>query len=405
MVPTSSFAHWRSAPLLIALLASPSSAGFTIRDLGAIVDSGTSGAQAINAAGGTAGTATGPGGATVAVMSSGSGNFQAVPVSGATSSVGRSINLAGDVAGTYTDGVGVRHGFVMSMGQMNVLKPLTVGGLSGTYTLANGINDSGQVVGTGDVPGGTTRAFTMGPGGSPTIIAPLGSGTFDVGNGINNNGTVVGASEILPGGLQHAFITNSAGTATDLLGRNSAGNFRFNTYGIAINNNGDVVGNGDVGSFEHAFYASSKGGALVDLGILTGGTSSLANAVNDQSYVVGEVLFGSSPPGRPNSEAFVWNGSNGIVDLNSLLLPSDRSSWVLTDATGINDSDQISGQGYLNGVLHGFVLTPMPGDSIFDPAVSIVPEPPTLLLSALGLAIAAARARFRRGRTGGRAAA
>ncbi len=228
-----------------------------------------------------------------------------------------------------------------------------------------------------------------------------------MGNGINSSGRVVGSSEVSPGGLQHAFITDAQGHAVDLLSRNTAGNFRFNTYGTALNYYGDVVGYGDAGNSEHAFFASSAGGPLVDLGLLFGGTASLANAVNAEDNVVGMVQFGSSPPSQPSGQAFLWSASNGMVNLNSLLLPSDQATWNLADATGINDSDQISGEGYVNGVLHGFVLTPIPGGSIFDPAVTVVPEPPAWLLSALGLAMAAAwsRSRLRRGRTGGRAAA
>ena len=149
----------------------------------------------------------------------------------------------------------------------------------------------------------------------------------------------------------------------------------------------------------------ARGGPLVDLGVLPGGTSSLANAVNDLANVVGEVLYGPSSPGQPNSRAFLWGASDGLFDLNTLISPGDQASWILTQATGINDSDQISGEGYLDGVLHGFVLTPIPGQPIFAPAVQGVPEPPTLILSAVGLAIVAAWSRLRRGRTGGRAAA
>ncbi len=405
MVTRSSFGQrWLAVPLVL-LMGSPSWAGFTIQDLGSPMPTGTSGAAAINAAGQSTGTATGPGVAAVAVIGSGPGSFQAVGAPGAVTSFGRAINLQGTIAGYEIDSSGIRHGFYAGAGQMTVLKPLEVGTLSGTYTVLGGINDSGTAVGTGDIPGGANRAFTIGPGGSPTIIAPLGTGTFDSASGINNKGMVVGTSETSPGGLQEAFITDPTGVATGLLDRNSAGNFRYNTYGTAIDDNSDVVGYGDVGSSEHAFFAPAQGGKLIDLGLPYYATSSMANAVNDDGDVVGEVLYGPNPPGQPSSRAFLWSASTGMVDLNSLLLPSDQASWTLVSATGINDLGQISGQGYFDGALQGFALTPIPGGSLFEPAVQGVPGPPTLILSALGLAIAAAGAGLRRGRTGGRAAA
>jgi probable HAF family extracellular repeat protein len=402
MVSSPSFA-WRACPILalIAGMAAPSSAGFTIRDLGVLVPSGTSGAEAINATGQAAGVASTAGGVDVAAKTSGSGNLQAIGLPpNAVSSLASSINATGQIAGTYTDSQGVQHGFSTGMGGLGVISPLT----GGTFTQANGINSFGQVVGTGDSAGGYSRAFVAGSGGNPTAIAPLGTGTFNMGSGINDNGTVVGTSETSPGGREHAFIASSPANPIDLLSRNSTGNFAFDTFGTAIANNGDVAGYGDVGQSEHAFFARNTGGALVDLGVLAGASTSIADGLNDLSQVVGQLGYGTGMPGTGDSRAFLWDAARGMFDLNSLISSSDQSQWVLIQATGINDSDQISGVGSLDGVLHGFILTPIAGESIFDPVVS-VPEPPALVLSMMGLAIAAAWVRVRRGRTGGRAAA
>jgi probable HAF family extracellular repeat protein len=384
---------------LIAGMGGPSSAGFTIRDLGVIVASGSSGAEAINGGGQAAGMATDARGNQVAVRSSGSGGFQAISLpSDAVSSLARSINLSNEVAGSYTDKDGVQHGFFSSTGQAEVFKPLTS---QGTFTQANGINGSGHVVGSGDIGGGINRAFMASGGGAPSTIGPLGNAlSSNWANGINDGGTVVGTSELSAGGRQHAFFTDSSGGATDLLTRNSAGSFFFNTFGQAIDNNGDIVGHGDLGPNEHAFFASSRGGALVDLGVLPGAVSSFADGVNNLARVVGSLDFGAG-----SSRAFLWDAQHGMVDLNTLISSADRSSWLLSGATGINDGNQISGEGYFHGVLHGFVLTPIEGQSIFTPADSVVPTPPALVLSAMGLGIASGWARLRRGRTGGRAAA
>jgi probable HAF family extracellular repeat protein len=402
MIQTStSYLRWVSVLVVIAGMAAPASAGFTIKDLGVIVGSGTSAAEAINNSGGAAGVATGVGGGNVAVESSGGGSFQLISVPNSTSSIGMSINDANQVAGYFVGTNGTTHGFYTSGGQATQIQSLA----GGTFTMASGINNGGQVVGTGDIANGQSRAFIASGGGTPTAINPLGSGGFNQGSGINDNGTVVGTSETSPGGLLHAFLTGPGGTPVDILSRNAAGNFAFNTFGAAIANDGDIVGYGDVGRGEHAFFASSKGGALTDLGILNGASSSLGLGVNDMSLVVGQDQFGS---GLTGSRAFLWGAGHGMVDLNTLIPSANQAHWVLASATGINDLDQISGMGYLNGVLHGFVLTPISGQSIFDPADSGgVPEPPALVLTLLGSGIAAAwRWRsLRRGRSGGRAAA
>ncbi len=67
--------------------------------------------------------------------------------------------------------------------------------------------------------------------------------------------------------------------------------------------------------------------------------------------------------------AFLY-GDGVLVDLNSLLPPG--SGWVLGQATGINDSGQIVGEGIINGQTHGFLLSPSAQPS--------VPEPGTLAL-------------------------
>ena len=379
---------------MVAVMAAPSSASYTIRDLGVAQSSGTSGATAINASGQAAGFET-VGGAYVAAMSGG-GNLQALSFqASATSSYATSINASGSVGGYFTDPSGVDHGFYTTKAGMVVLKPM----VAGKSAEISGINGNSQVVGTGVTSSGTVQAFTAGADGTQHFINPLIPGGTSHGQAINDFGNVVGYAQTASG-LMHAFVTDPDGHAVDLSTRNSSGVFSFNTRATAIANtlNGDVVGYGDVGSSDNAFFASSKGGALVDLGTLDGALSSRAYGVNSDSQVVGE--FGSGF-GLGGSSAFIWDPTSGMVDLNTLLSKSDREIWSLAVATGINDSGQISGEGFEDGVLHGFVITPTSGSNS-DP--SVAPTPPTLVLSALGFGIAASWARFRRGRTGDRGA-
>lgn len=387
-----------SVLVLLAALASPSRAGFEIQDLGALTSSGTSNASAINAKGQAAGVSN-----NVAVSSGGFGSkFQAAGVpSGAQSSFATGINQGGSVCGNYTDTQGM-HGYLAAAGSPVVtIAPFSVNGVLGGATQANGINSAGTVVGTGYLPSGVQAAFRASGSGNPVQVAALVAGGSSMGNGINDSGTVIGSSQTASG-LTHAFTSSATGTVTDLSSPSTAGVFSFNTFGTAISSNGAVVGYGDFFRYEHAFYAPAAGSALEDLGVVaqeSGGSSvqgmsSYARGVNGQSNVVGSLDLGGGA-----SIAFLWSQTQGMIDLNSLLSPTDQTSWQLLSASAINDDNQIVGQGYFNGQLHAFELMPDASGSIFGTA-SAVPAPPTLVLSAVGFGIASAWSRIVRRRKG-----
>jgi probable HAF family extracellular repeat protein len=83
-----------------------------------------------------------------------------------------------------------------------------LGTLGGTYSSANDVNDLGQIVGAATTSGGDQHAFLHSPGG-PLIdlndLLPAGSPwTLFSADGINNKGQIVGTGSI--GGEQHAFV-------------------------------------------------------------------------------------------------------------------------------------------------------------------------------------------------------
>jgi probable HAF family extracellular repeat protein len=174
-----------------------------------------------------------------------------------------------------------------------------------------------------------------------------------------------------------------------------------NSYAYAINNANSVqvVGSASTASgFGHAFLYSS--GAMKDLGTLSGDTYSIATALNDSGQVVG--TSDNSSGGTTLRHAFLWQASTGMIDLGNLgaaetwaqavdnptaahpfqvvgygeitagggdhawlwqngimtdlnaLIPSN-SGWVLTSANGINNNQQIVGQGTFNSQYHAFL--------------------------------------------------
>ena len=76
----------------------------------------------------------------------------------------------------------------------------------GTYSIATGINDRGQVVGYSTLPNNNIYHAFLYSGGEMTDIGTLG-GTHSKANGINDSGQIVGYSTD-SAGRQHAFLYN-----------------------------------------------------------------------------------------------------------------------------------------------------------------------------------------------------
>ncbi len=373
----------------MALAPAASQAGFTIRDLGALASfpGGSSTGAAINALGQTAGQAQSGAGAEAAVIASSTGGFTlAGAPSGSSWATG--INNGGVVVGSFVNPTDhVAHAFSSVDG-----KGADLGTLGGGSTLLTGVNNGGEVVGTAATSGGERALIGTTSGGFHTIN-PLGTGSFSQGNAINDSGMVVGSSNLTAGGLvTRAFLASQGGQAADLFQAyglttqyNQLG-YGQNSSATAINALGHVAGTVDFGSGSHAFLAMQPGqgsstGTLIDLGVTGSAGSSSALGINGSDDVVGTLGFGGSA-----TDAFVWDPKAGMLDLNSLIPASERGLWTLQVASGINDSDQIVGSGLINGVAHGFLLTPIPGQSPFT-APSSVPEPAAFLLMGTGLLV------------------
>jgi probable HAF family extracellular repeat protein len=105
------------------------------------------------------------------------------------------------------------------------------------------INDSGQVVGASSVTSGGYHA-TIWNGTTPTDLGTLVGGSYSVATGINNSGQVVGWSYTLGNTHPHAIIWNGT-TPTDLNNFLSVGQVNAGWHlGFAddINDNGWIVG-------------------------------------------------------------------------------------------------------------------------------------------------------------------
>ena len=193
----------------------------------------------------------------------------------------------------------------------------------GMGTVARGINNVGQVVGSSSLifDGKFAIHATVWNGTTPTDLGTLGGSHSDA-RGINNLGQVVGFSYTLGDSAIHATIWNGT-TPTDL------GTLGESSYATGINNSGQVVGNIEGGA------AIWNGTTRTDFGRF-----GLALGINDVGQVAG-VGEGTTQPfippefGITSSHAYVWNGTTP-TDLGTL-------GGYYSGAFAINNAGQVVG--------------------------------------------------------------
>jgi probable HAF family extracellular repeat protein len=201
-----------------------------------------------------------------------------------------------------------------------------------------GITNTGQVAGSTYLAG----AWTWTSGTGVKYIGTLG-GTYSVANGENQLGHIVGRSRDVQAD-DRAFLWR----ASD--GFHNLGTLGGLSEAFGVNNSDQVVGDCDPPNVNgsRAFLWDPVNG-MQNLGTIGIG-SSTAYAINNIGQVVG-TSFG---------KAFIWDSVHGMVDLNTLI--SANSVMSLVQANGINDAGQIVGYGYtsVGGFQHAFLLTPVP---------------------------------------------
>lgn len=167
---------------------------------------------------------------------------------------------------------------------------------STTGTVAWDINESGRVVGHGVRAGGSYTALLW-ENGNTTEIGDLAGGAYDsIAAGINDLGQVVGTGTVATsagGSASHAFLWDR-GVMTDL-GDLPGGNDL--SVGLDINNAGQVVGYSSADFIDHGFLWDL--GTMFDLNMLIDDADPLksvteirmAYSINDRGQIAGWAII------------------------------------------------------------------------------------------------------------------
>ena len=237
------------------------------------------------------------------------------------SSQGNAINVSGEVAGTASKpGPSIEAALWTGTTAVDLgaLAPLS----SGSWSIANGINDSGQVVGYWAASEGQINTaahpwlYSNGTMTSLPVPSDLTAPSCQAGE-INNSGQIIGSCE-----------TNNAQTNHEVLWQNGTVTILGTLGGLqvldltGINNLGQIVGWATTSTgAAHGFLDSN--GTVTDLGAF------LPGGLNDNGVIIGTELGGG---------AFIYSGGT-VQDLNNLI-PAN-SGYTITSANGINDNGQI----------------------------------------------------------------
>ena len=323
--------------------------------------------------------------------------------SGGTTTTPYAINAAGLIVGAatkyvngnYIDTRAVR----WNAGQTaaNELGLVTIPGKTINNSYARAINAGGMSVGfasaASNVYQGQFAVRWDGVTGAPTVLGSIGTASDGVSESaatdINATGTAVGYGLKYRGGSRfdnagdHA-IRWAAGSATptELGGLGDDGTGYFNATAFHINDAGTAIGLAtkyvnNVNQGYRAVRWDAGGTAATELGYLhvapNGAGNAFAESINAAGLIVGYVedYAGSTSLGR---RGVLWGADGKAIDLNTLIDPA--SSWTLTDAYSISDTNWVSGSGTFDPDGNGPLS---PYGRLF---LMQVPEPSTLAIVA-----------------------
>jgi hypothetical protein len=257
--------------------------------------------------------------------------FSSIEVPGASSTTAWGINARGDIVGSYVDGAGVTHGFLLRRGSLT-----TIDVPGATSADARGIGPNGEIVGIYKLagePAPNVHGFWRSPAGD--ILPADYPGYNEIPQRLLPDGTILGCRH-----------------DNDLMAT---------MRGIAMNRSGNA---------EIAAFASMHNGATPDLRRIVGLYTNMdASPARQEGYVVDDGVF--TPflvPGSVMTAAWDVNpageivgvfrdgaGFHGFVLTGEEYLPVNVPGATATRAFGINARGDIVGAYIAGNRTFGFV--------------------------------------------------
>ncbi|HKV80236.1 MAG TPA: hypothetical protein VJP02_18955 [Candidatus Sulfotelmatobacter sp.] len=278
---------------------------------------------------------------------------------GAVNDMGEMVGAAATAVSdpfSFCFGVQQSHAFLWQDGSMQDL-----GTLGGPDSIAQFINDSGQVAGisyVNSIVNPNTGVPTLHPfmwqHGHMKDLGTIGGTFVSQVNHLNDGGQLVGAMSTKGDQALHPFLWDGR-KMRDL--HTLGGDFGDAFW---VNDSGDVVGVATISGdqIRHGFLWSQ--GFLTDLGVAPGDQCSVAYAISTRGEIVGssDDCFGNS------ANALLWRRGH-LTNLNNFV--RSGSGVQLTVALNINERGDIAVQGVVaNGDTHAFLLIPCEGEHIAD---------------------------------------
>jgi probable HAF family extracellular repeat protein len=248
--------------------------------------------------------------------------------------------------------------FVWNNGNMTALP--TLGGNNGqTWQVSN----NGEVAGTAETAAADPSCNVLELETEPVIWEngqpqqlPTVSGDLDgAAQDINDHEQAVGLTgncvADFPNTIFHAVLWQRAGSTWTATQLPSLGGTVLNVA-FSINDRGQIAGQTALPGNTGFHAVIWEDGGVKDLGTLPGDAVSRIETINNHSEAVG-----TSFDAAGNMHPFVWRNGT-MTNLNAFLSPN--SLWVILEALGNNDREQIVGFAMNNstGEVHGYVLTP-----------------------------------------------
>jgi hypothetical protein len=248
------------------------------------------------------------------------------PVFPGSSSVANGINNSGQVVGNSSDGT--TQATIWNTGPIPPVPPANPPHVSGTplspltalsSSDARAINNAGQVAGSDTAMGASGSNAVIWNGTTPTSLGP------GFANSINSSGTVAGANGT--GNGSQAVVWN--GTTPTPLGFFSVPGLLVANVGLGINDSGQVAGVARSG-FGVGFGSGVVWNGTTPTGL---GMSTKAEAINNAGQVAGTTITQTNPvpPGQATqSYATIWNGTTPTL-LDNFFPGNVATAWAINN--------------------------------------------------------------------------